>query len=88
VPDRDRAQSPHGGRPLEAIFERLADELAADRMATVDRFAVGLRPIRESLATAIDVLWTTIPIRPKEESDRQSGDSASFLHRASNPRTA
>lgn len=88
VPSQDRAQPRHGSRELEAIFERLADELSADRMGTVDRLAIGLRPIRESLATAIDVLWTTIPIRPKEESDRQSGDSASFLHHASNPRTA
>ena len=64
-------------QPLEAIFQHLAGQLSAEHIGAVDGLAMGLRPIRESLTTAFDVLRTAIPLRLDGQADPGSRDSAS-----------
>jgi hypothetical protein len=83
-PGHQIAQLPHGSidipegmdaEQIRLMWNQLAPDLPYERIVPVDQIRGGLRPITNSLAVAIDMLRSTIPLRKQGQSTESPTDS-------------
>lgn len=72
------ADIPEGIDPeqIRLMWNQLAPELPYEQIVPVDQIKGGLRPITNSLAAAIDVLRSTIPLGRESESTESNGSTS------------